>query len=126
MISSKMKKKLEKLEEEEKPEEGKKKESAVCESNESPVVRKIVDGKLYDTSKAEKLATYGMTDGMAETLGIEYWTLMTSYTLYCTQKGNFFVACYCNITPVDESMAKKILSDHPDEYIKIFGEVEEA
>ena len=75
-------------------------------------MKAIIDGKMYDTEKAECL---GMTS--------------IFHKLYITQNGRFFL--------VNEDKQKIVSADHqaimkrigevaPDMYIELFGEVEEA
>jgi len=75
-------------------------------------MRKIIDGKLYDTDTAE----------------LVYFDLNTKRGLYRTVNGAFFTL-YPNgeITARAEKYAKQYLGERDvDKYIEIFGNVEEA
>lgn len=84
----------------------------------------VIDGLLYDTSKAERICeyfvknedmtVYGMTFGFVEAI------------LFRTKNGRFFIQQFGRIYPCDDKLAKRILSDDPDKYQEIFGKVEEA
>lgn len=80
----------------------------------------IVNGLLYDTSKAKQLRIF-----FGECSGDSY---PMRRALYRTKNNRFFVVTRSNksITPIDESEAKRILSRSPDEYQEIFGKVDEA
>lgn len=82
-------------------------------------IRAIIDGLLYDTSKAKKIGTF------------YDWTNCLNCRikdLYITKNNRFFVAISAekSINPIGESEAKTILSQFPDEYQEIFGKVDEA
>ena len=94
---------------------------------ENPVLQRIVNGKLYDTSRAthicdlclwsEKIPEYKL---MVHSLGGE------DVSLY---KGNteWFISYHCVIQPVSEEWVKDILGLHNTEkYIEQFGEPELA
>lgn len=81
-------------------------------------VRKIINGKLYDTSKAERVylsVCYNAVIG--RNIRIEY---------YVTDKRNYFSVINEEIFPVTEEKIKEVLSTCPDIYQKYFGKVEEA
>lgn len=92
----------------------------------------IIDGKLYDTEKAEAVTVF--TDNSNNFT-----------TLFQTKNGNYFLAVsgyrkylddmlfiheeygYHSIQAVTQVEAKRIVGLHePDKYIELFGEVEEA
>lgn len=80
----------------------------------------IIDGLLYDTSKAEKKFTF-LTGNTVKNL------LYCCYTdLYITKSGRYFCEQHGNITPVDEHELKYLLKYYPEKYQEIFGKVEEA
>lgn len=79
-------------------------------------IRAIIDGLLYDTSKARKIGTF-------------YDWGFGSMDLYVTKNNRFFSAQKngrFKISLISESEAKKILSQYPDKYQETFGKVEEA
>lgn len=82
-------------------------------------IRAIINGLLYDTSKAKKIGTFYEW--------INCLNCETKY-LYITKNHNFFVVYKSSkeICPTTECEAKRILSRFPDEYQEIFGKVDEA
>ena len=85
------------------------------------LLKKIINGRLYDTEKSEKLCEY-----------VEYNLLFgkINFVLYKTKKGRFF-ASKNNPIPgyfeASEEFVKKALAkQNPDKYIELFGEAEEG
>ena len=75
-------------------------------------MKKIVDGKMYDTDVSEEI----------------YLDETTNRRIFRTKKGNYFLL-YANgeIVPKTEAEVKEFLGLHDTEkYIALFGEVEEA
>jgi hypothetical protein len=75
-------------------------------------MKKVVNGKLYDTDKSQKLFTDPMTKRI----------------IYRTEKGSYFIL-YPNkeLVPKTEDEIKEYIGLHDaDLYIRLFGEVEEA
>lgn len=78
-------------------------------------MRAIVNGKLYDTEKAEHICYLYHSD--------------TGYNVYKTQKGNIFAVNVLSDIFIDGEQLKRELSGSPyrtDDYIRIFGIPEEA
>lgn len=78
-------------------------------------MKQIIDGKLYDTSKATLI--YIDND------------LWKPRNYYQTNKGTYFCWFRRNgkLDIVDESIIKSVLAEHDvDKYIEIFGAVEEG
>lgn len=75
-------------------------------------MRKIVQGKLYDTDKATLI----------------YVQKTFNRLWYVTEKGNYFVVFgNGSIIPQTEEEVKEFLAEHDvDKYMELFGEVEEA
>lgn len=112
-IFSKMKKEAEELE--------MKTEALKTETEEEPrPVRAVIDGLLYDTSKAEIKGTFFVWNAVKDLL--QY----CEADLYITKSGNYFCEQYGNIIPLDEYEVKYLLGIYPDVYQEIFGKVEEA
>lgn len=90
-------------------------------------MRKIINGKIYDTEKAEYLGSYD--NGCCRNNFSFY-----EAELYKTKKGNYFIwvggRCMggSNIYTVSKEQARQWAEKHLkiDDYIRIFGEVEEA
>ena len=76
--------------------------------------RAIIDGKLYDTSKSEKVLEYGYKSWIP--------SLDCTYVLYKGEK-EWFVVMRGHIIPRSEYGAKQILAEWDvDKYIEYFGE----
>ena len=85
---------------------------------EKPIIA-IIDGLLYDTSKAIKILEFCDTAGCGM-----YWI---NKTLYMTSNKRFFYTDnWGALRKLSDDEAKTILSKHPDKYQEIFGKVEEA
>ena len=80
----------------------------------------VIDGLLYDTSKAEKKFTF-LTGNTVKSL-----LCCCSTDLYVTKSGRYFCEQYGNIIPVDERELRYLLQYYPEKYQEIFGKVEEA
>lgn len=75
-------------------------------------MKQIIDGKLYDTDKSDRIYTDNNKNRV--------W--------YRTQNGSYFIRLgNGELTPVSEEHVKEYLGRYGvEEYIKIFGSVEEA
>ena len=80
----------------------------------------VINGLLYDTSKAEKKFTF-LTSNTVKSL-----LYCCSTDLYVTKSGRYFCEQYGNIIPVDERELKYLLQYYPEKYQEIFGKVEPA
>lgn len=87
-----------------------------------PVVA-VIDGLLYDTSKASKVFTYSVEN---DDMGVSGMCTQRLARLFRTKNQRFFILQDSRIYPCDEEKVKKILSYSPDKYQEIFGGVEEA
>lgn len=79
----------------------------------------VIDGLLYDTSKATKILEYYDVIGCGT-----YWI---NKTLYITNSKRFF--CTDNLgtlSKLSDDEVKTILSEYPDKYQEIFGKIEDA
>ena len=89
------------------------------EREEQPIAV-IINGLLYDTSKAEKKFTF-LTGNTVKSL------LYCCYTdLYVTNSGRYFCEQHGSIIPVDEHELRYLLQYYPEKYQEIFGKVEDA
>ena len=97
--------------------ESAKKQTEIHEQNPS---RAVIDGLLYDTSKAEKVVTFDSC--------IANGRFFIPKDLYMTKNRRFFsVSCLGGYIQTEtEEEVKKILSKRPEKYQEIFGKVEEA
>lgn len=79
----------------------------------------VIDGLLYDASKATKILEYYDVIGCGT-----YWI---NKTLYITNSKRFFYTDnWGTLRKLSDDEAKTILSKYPDKYQEIFGKVEEA
>ena len=96
------------------------------DSSQKPV-RKIIDGKMYDTSKSAHVCDLCLWHEEIPTYDFPIYSLCSeSVSLY---RGNskWFIELYGDITPVEDFWVKDILGKHNvDKYIEIFGEPELA
>ena len=88
-------------------------------------IRKIINGKLYDTSKATCICEYLVDTDTIPTVSI-YPRRYTDISIY---KGNteWFIVICGDIVVLDEFYIKVILGrDNVEKYIELFGEPELA
>ena len=90
------------------------------ETREHNPSRAVIDGLLYDTSKAEKVVTFDSC--------IANGSFFIPKDLYMTKNRRFFSVSRLGgyIQTETEEEVKKILSQRPEKYQEIFGKVEEA
>lgn len=90
-------------------------------------MKKVIDGKLYNTATAEHLASYYNHKSASD-------FDLRDEDLYRTKKGTYFLVC-CNgcraggdcLRPMTEDEAKEWVEAYANEaYCDIFGEPEEA
>lgn len=84
----------------------------------------VIDGFLYDTSKADKICEYFVENEDMAASGMTFGLIKA--ILFRTKNGRFFIQQIGRIYPCDDKLAKKILSYQPDKYQEIFGKVEKA
>lgn len=89
------------------------------ESVEKPIAA-VIDGFLYDTSKAEKKFTFVTRNTVKKLL------YCCNTDLYVTKSGRYFCEQYGSIIPVDEYELRYLLQYYPEKYQEIFGKVEDA
>lgn len=84
-------------------------------------MRAILDGKLYDTEKADFIFSISVPQN-------NFCDDANEFNVYKTKKGNVFAEHKGAECLISDSMLKTVLSrpDCVDIYIKAFGEVEEA
>lgn len=83
--------------------------------NHTTGIRRVIGGKIYDTSKAEHLCDIPFLSGYRR-------------RLYKTSKGDYFIADEEQIINiVQEDKVKEILSvENVDSYKMVFGDIEEG
>lgn len=97
-------------------------------------MKKIINNKLYDTEKGEKIFSFRQKrkTGNFGNLNIYSWF---NVEVYKTKKNNYFFYGYIKdsldnkeyLEVVSEENIKEIMKElDPDKYIKLFGEIEEA
>lgn len=91
---------------------------ALAEFREHNPAREVINGLMYDTSKAKKILSFFDNNSSIT------WM---NQILYKTINGRFFVINdYRSIRAITEDEAKQILSRYPDKYQEVFGKVEDA
>lgn len=88
-------------------------------------IRKIINGKLYDTSKAKYICKCSVDTDTIPMIDI----YPRCYTVVLIYKGNteWFIVIYRDIVVVDEFYIKAILGkSNVEKYIELFGEPELA
>ena len=83
-------------------------------------IRAIIDGLLYDTSKAEKKFSFISEDPVKNMMYYQ-WT-----TLYVTKSGRYFCEQCGNIIPLSKHELRYLLKYFPKTYQEIFGKVKDA
>lgn len=97
-------------------------------------MKKIIDNKLYDTEKANKIYEYKhkyfeQGSFMPEGWGFAHWE---KAEVYKTEKGNYFVYFYDEnnenrerIEIRTEAKVKKLIQElNVDKYLELFGKVD--
>lgn len=97
-------------------------------------MKKIINNKLYDTEKGEKIFSFRQKrkTGNIGDFNLYKWFYVE---VYKTKKNNYFFYGYIKdsldnkefLEVVSEENIKEIMKElDPDKYIKLFGEIEEA
>lgn len=76
-------------------------------------MKEIIDGKLYDTKKSEKICDINFT----------------THSIWRTQKGSLFLFnnMLMRISNVNQDILKNLLGkENPEKYIELYGDIEEA
>lgn len=76
-------------------------------------MKEIINGKLYDTEKSERICHVGFT----------------GYSIWRTEKGTLFLVndILFRISNTNQGVIKDILGkEDPEKYIELFGKPEEA
>lgn len=76
-------------------------------------MKEIINGKLYDTEKSEKICDVNFT----------------GHSIWRTRKGTLFLVnnILMRISNVNQDAIKSFLGkEDPEKYMKLFGEIEEA
>ena len=97
----------------------------IVEYADNRTVRKVINGKLYDTSKAKPILDCNISPRAVPNFDIGTF-LSIPVRIY---KGNteWFFTYYSNIVIVDENWAKDVIGNNDAEkYIELFGEPELA
>lgn len=103
---------------------------ALKRETEDVVIKKIIDGKMYDTSRAKKICTiYVSREAIPEELQPAEIRLFVDAISVCLYQGNS--TCFCTFSgevfAVSEEWVKKWLGRcDADKYIELFGEPELA
>lgn len=96
------------------------------DSSQKPV-RKIIDGKMYDTSKAAHICDLCLWHEEMPDYDLPIYCLGGESVSLYRGKSKWFIELYGDITPVEDIWVKDILGKHNvDKYIELFGEPELA
>ena len=88
-------------------------------------VRKIIDGKMYDTSKAAHICDLCLGHEEMPDYDLPIYCLGGESVSLYRGKSKWFIELYGDITPVEDIWVKDTLGKHNvDKYIEIFGEPE--
>lgn len=94
---------------------------------EDRVIRKIIDGKLYDTSKAEKICSIVVPESEIPECKLYFCTLCGQEVIIYKGITEFFIVYYGYLNMVSETWVRKWLGEQNiDKYIELFGEPELA
>lgn len=89
--------------------------------------RKIINGKLYDTSKAERIYALILGHEDIPNYDLPIRSLGGQDVIIYRGISEWFIEYFRIIEPVKEDWVKYILGKYDaDKYIELFGEVEEA
>ena len=97
-------------------------------------MKKIIDNKLYDTEKAEKIFNFRQKRKTGNFGNYNFYSWF-NVEVYKTKKNNYFFYGYIKdsldkkefLEVVSEENVKDVMKElDPDKYIKLFGDIEEA
>ena len=94
-------------------------------------MKKIIDNKLYDTEKGEKIFNFRQRRKTGEFGNYNFYHWF-DVDIYKTKKNNYFLHGHKEgydpfIEVINKKDVKKLIQRlDPDKYIGLFGEVEEA
>lgn len=88
----------------------------------------IINDKIYDTEKMERLSRCDIQCGQEHNTGTSaFERQIARFSLYVSKKGNFLLECEGEAIAISEEEAKRFLQKYDYEvYIRLFGELEEA
>lgn len=90
-------------------------------------IRKIIGGKLYDTSKAEKICTVAVPEQEIPEYKFPFWTLGGQEVKIYKGNTEYFIVYLSCLQPVDEEWVRNWIGKQDiDKYIELFGEPELA
>lgn len=96
------------------------------DSSQRPV-RKIIDGKMYDTSKAAHVFDLCLWHEEIPSYDFPIYRLDGENVSLYRGNSKWFIELYGDIIPVEDFWVKDILGKHNvDKYIELFGEPELA
>lgn len=95
--------------------------------NEPQPNRRIIDGKLYGTSRAKNICDLILSREDIPNFGLQIYVLGGQKVTIYRGVSEWFIEYSYIIEPVTEDWVRKILGEHNvEKYIELFGEVEEA
>ncbi len=91
------------------------------------VVKQIIDGKLYDTSKATKIGSVVVPEDEIPDSKLDFRTLYGQEVIIYKGTTKYFIRCCGYIQPVSEAWVRKWIGQQDiEKYIELFGEPELA
>lgn len=104
-----------------------KSENKTLEEKTCEPIRRIINGKLYDTSKAKNICNVILSHNVIPNYNFPIFSLGGENVSIYKGNNEWFIEYFCFIEPVTEDWIKEIIGRrNPDKYIELFGEVEEA
>lgn len=102
-------------------------EEKTCDPIKHSPIRRIINGKLYDTSKAKNIYKVILSHDDIPNYDLPIFSLGGENVSIYKGNSEWFIEYFCFIEPVTEDWVKEIIGRcNPDKYIELFGEVEEA
>lgn len=90
-------------------------------------ISKIINGKLYDTSKAQEICSVVVPVDEIPDYNFPFFCLGGQEVTIYKGRTEYFITYYCCLNQVSEEWVKKCLGEqNMDKYIELFGEPEMA
>lgn len=90
-------------------------------------ISKIINGKLYDTSKAQEICSVVVPVDEIPDYNFPFFCLGGQEVTIYKGRTEYFITYYCCLNQVSEEWVKKWLGEqNVDKYIELFGEPEMA
>ena len=90
-------------------------------------IRAIIDGKMYDTSKAKKIGSVVVRENEISGSKLDFCTYGGQEVIIYKGNTKYFIRYYCYLQPVSEAWVREWLGkQNIEKYIELFGEPELA